>query len=259
MAKKKSVPPPSKGGISRQFLTDNYGVLPSNPVELCNGHILFLFTDNARQLTKTCKALENQFSKEFPLHVVKKICIMLNKLRCLSDECQMNRFKTFCLAAFKVITNPCLTAFKVIHNPDNEQGSASAAVTVTSTDPSTSHDTTSVVTPSHRRGTRCLQSQCTSTRKRLAFVVKDRAEMRRKHLLNIKLLRRKLQSNSTAKRVNQKFKRMESQIQKLKAEQDGDKELELRRTKLALQKSRKNLRNLKMYLARKDSNQLAHE
>ena len=248
-----------KAGLCRQFLTDNHGVLPSNPVELCNGHILFLFVDNARQLTKTGKALEKQFSKEFPRHLIKRICVMLNKLRSLSDECQMNRCKNFCLTAFKVITNPCLTAFKVIDNPDNEQGSASAAVTVTSTGPSTSHATTSVVTPSHRRGRRCLQSECTSVRKRLAFVVRDRAEMRRKHLLNIKVLRNKLQLNSSTKRINQKFKRKESQIQKLKTEQDGEKELELRRTKLALQKSRKNLRNLKMYHARNDSNQLARE
>ena len=48
---------PSKAGISRQFLIDNYGVLPSNPAELCNGHILFLFTDNGRQLSTTAKAL----------------------------------------------------------------------------------------------------------------------------------------------------------------------------------------------------------
>ena len=185
-------------------------------------------------------------------------------LRCgkyMSGECQLNRFNTLCLTSFDVVNAPCIAVFDVINTPDNERESASAAVTVTSTGPSTSHATTSVVSPSHLRGTRCLLSHLTSTRKRLAVVVKDRAEMRRKHLLNIKLLRRKLglQSNSTAKRLNQKFKRKESQIQKRKAEQDGEKELELRRTKLALQKSRKNLRNLKMYHAHKDSNQLARE
>ena len=57
--KKKRKVPAAKVGLATQHLTDNFATLPCAGEDILNGHVLFVYTEHDRVISRTLTALND--------------------------------------------------------------------------------------------------------------------------------------------------------------------------------------------------------
>ena len=103
--KKKRYVPPVKVGLCRQYLSDNFSVLPSVGEELLNGHVLYIYIEKERVISSTIKAFGHLSSQDIALYQVVKVCKALDKFRHMSDDNEFKNFAALCREKFPLSKN----------------------------------------------------------------------------------------------------------------------------------------------------------
>ena len=106
--KRRKAPAPSKFGIARQFIADNYSAAPVGLEELKNGHVLFTYYECEKKLMETVRRTE-LFFKDTPVtpsHIQVAITSLVKKTidhyKHLTMEREMTKFQAACEQPFQV-------------------------------------------------------------------------------------------------------------------------------------------------------------
>ncbi|XP_023819113.1 uncharacterized protein LOC105357363 isoform X2 [Oryzias latipes] len=225
---------PKKPGAMVEFITERYGNIPDAP-PLRNGHVLSIFFQQKRKVTQTIQEISkilgsNVVVKPWQINYLLKKTIRKNPH--FTRESDKQHFQDLCDQEFTCHTSaqpspeaPSVSdEFKLSH-PSTSQFEEVLAPTVMPSSPLTVSEVTAEEEPctSSTPPTAVRTSQrtpltpgCKKIKKRLAFVMKTKSEMKKKYCESVKSLQVKLKSSSVQqlKYLNQDVKRKKQIIAK---------------------------------------------
>ena len=240
--KRKRFDAATKQGTGRQYLMDNLSDASGD--NLLNGHVMFIYYENENSLAKTERVVTSlkPLLTSLRYTVRKLVTNTLRKFNQLTDAKQFERFQVMCNQPFGVI-QPGPSSLAVQSSP----GSPSSRAGTSSQLATPSSET---ATPSSRPGTSLATgpaacSKCAVLRARLAKAIQHRKHDRQVTKLQNKIVSRK--SQTVVRVLNQKLKRKDEQLLKLKAElKRGPAVDELAKTRILLRNAQRRLNRLKM-------------
>ena len=211
--------------------------------KLLNGHVMFIYYENESSLAKTERVVTSlkPLLTSLRYTVRKLVTNTLRKFNQLTDAKQFERFQVMCNQPFGVIQpGPSSLAVQISPgSPSSRAGTSSQLATPSS----------ETATPSSRPGTPLATgpaacSKCAVLRARLAKAIQHRKQDWEMHRRN-KIVSRK--SQTIVRVLNQKLKRKDEQLLKLKAElKRGPAVDELAKTRILLRNAQRQLNRLKM-------------
>jgi hypothetical protein len=240
---------PSKFGIAKQFVYDNFCDGPGDVAALKNGHVLKIYYDCDKKLMSTVRQIEAFFMEEFSQNqVMAAVSSVIKKsidyFKHLSEEKEMTKFRAVCDEPFRVLPKP--------KNPSTSRSSTPAPPMVSP--PST--PSTSAVAPASSGCMTRSSSKATPQKQRLKMMLassrlstdkkKDRIRQLKKRLKAPKkvvnqTIRRK---NLTIAKLNQQLKELALQSsQTAMGQQVAELQEEVNRLKAAAMRRRQRNRN----------------
>ncbi len=98
-AKRRQPPAPKKPGIASHHVHDTYSKIPED--NLKKGHVLFLYLQNGKVVSRTIQALSEQVPGTLTsANHMKPLIKRFDSFRNLSRECEKKRFVNFCEESF---------------------------------------------------------------------------------------------------------------------------------------------------------------
>ena len=185
------------------------------PFQVMNGHILYLYHVNESSLTKTENAVNSKFSGESS-----DLPPLKNRIRRLVDKTFGKFHKLTNPDEFKTFTGVCEEGFSVACSVHRSQPSTEVGATV---DPVTAGPSTGCA----EDRSRC--ARCAVLRERLKRAIRTRKEMHEQHVNITRFLQTQLRKRQAVRVLNQKLKRKDETIGKLKRKDAGCEIDELRK------------------------------
>jgi len=200
-------------GLSRQYLMEHFTAVPANHEELKNGHVLLSFISNDHSWTNVLRDMSNKLPGISILQhqVVSLVSRSLHRFKNLSRDADMTKFKEICNEVFPVHhstisrTDPPTSMSDMSDKPTSPQLEHTSISSVENT-PSTSALSPESTTLPRLRGD-VLTPRKLKMRRRLELMAKSRSEMKQKHAMEMKLLRKQLRPHKSVKYLNQCLKR----------------------------------------------------
>ena len=99
--------PPAKTGVAAKYLSDNFNDIPDSITDMKNGHILYLYLLNCRNVKQTCSKLkelpDTSNVPDFTYSVQRVVWNSLEKFHRLTVKKEMDNFKDICTEAFYIL------------------------------------------------------------------------------------------------------------------------------------------------------------
>ena len=238
--KRKRFDAATKQGTGRQYLIDNFSDASGD--NLLNGHVMFIYYENESSLAKTERVVTSlkPLLTSLRYTVRKLVTNTLRKFNQLTDAKQFERFQVMCNQPFGVI-QPGPSSLAVQTSPGSPSSRAGTSSQLATPSSETATPSSRPGTPSATGPAAC--SKCAVLRARLAKAIQHR-----RHdweMLRNKIVSRK--SQTIVRVLNQKLKRKDEQLLKLKAElKRGPAVDELAKTRIQLRNAQRQLNRLKM-------------
>ena len=188
--------PPAKTGVAAKYLSDNFNDIPDSITDMKNGHILYLYLSNCRNVKQTCSKLkelpDTSNVPDFTYSVQRLVWNSLEKFHRLTVKKEMDNFKDICTEAFYIL-------------PQTPRPKPAVPIQTFSSSPVKTRKTAACV------NCQILNSLRKAIKARSALIInrKRKSKLKPKQL-NAKLERR----DNTIKRLKKKF--ADSEVTKLK-------------------------------------------
>ena len=97
---------PQQKGKKRQYLEDNFGILPDNPADLKCGHVYLVYINHDKSPSKTGTVIMEKYSCHSIQRQLKQLLNCMKKFSDTTSESVILRFKSACNDEFSLEIGP---------------------------------------------------------------------------------------------------------------------------------------------------------